>query len=252
MDMLLAAVFEPHREGLVRAALMTRILGLDAQALDALGSDETAWDGWIGKFIAWRELWARHGFTPMIRSLLAGEGVRERLLGGRPAERALTNVLHIAELLGRPRPRRSSACRASEMARRTPEPCPSRERRVPAQARERRGRGEGHDRAQEQGPRVRNRVLPLCVEHEGPEEGGVRGVPRRGGPSLLRSGSPEYDDHRARAAREALARTFAFSMWRSPGRRTGATWPWQRCGRRRTRPWPTSCGALKVPTCSRA
>jgi exodeoxyribonuclease V beta subunit len=37
----------------------------------------------------------------MIRSLLDGEGVRERLLGCEAGERALTNVLHIAELLGR-------------------------------------------------------------------------------------------------------------------------------------------------------
>ncbi len=101
MDMLLAALAEPHREALVRTALMTRIFGLDAVALDALAADEAAWEGWIERFRAWRDTWAGAGFTPMIRSLLDREGVRPRLLGCEGGERALTNVLHIAEILGR-------------------------------------------------------------------------------------------------------------------------------------------------------
>jgi exodeoxyribonuclease V beta subunit len=100
-EMLLAALADPSREGLVRAALMTRIFALDAAAIDALSRDEAAWEVWIERFRGWNDTWARFGFTPMIRRLLDGERVRERLLAMDGGERALTNVLHIAELLGR-------------------------------------------------------------------------------------------------------------------------------------------------------
>lgn len=101
MEMLLCALAEPVREGVVRTALMTRIFGLDACAIDALGRDEAAWEGWIERFRAWHESWARTGIIPVIRRILDTQKVRERLLGLDGGERALTNVLHIAELLGR-------------------------------------------------------------------------------------------------------------------------------------------------------
>ncbi len=101
MEVLLAALFEPQQEGLVRAALMTRIIGLDAADIDVLAFDEAAWEGWVALFRSWHDLWARLGFTPMIRTLLDAQGVRRRLLGIEAGERSLTNVLHLAELLGR-------------------------------------------------------------------------------------------------------------------------------------------------------
>lgn len=101
MEVLLAALAEPHREGLVRTALMTRIFALDPAAIDGLSQNEAAWEHWIERFRGYHELWARFGFTPMIRRLLDNEGVRERLLGLAAGERALTNVLHISELLGK-------------------------------------------------------------------------------------------------------------------------------------------------------
>ena len=101
MEVLLAALVEPYREGLVRTALMTRIFALDAAAIDALSEDEAAWEHWIERFRDYHELWQHSGFTPMIRRLLDGQWVRERLLGMDAGERALTNVLHISELLGK-------------------------------------------------------------------------------------------------------------------------------------------------------
>ncbi len=80
MEVLLAALAEPYREGLVRTALMTRIFALNPAAVDALSIDEAAWENWIEQFRDWHELWARSGFTPMIKRLLDGQGVRSRLL----------------------------------------------------------------------------------------------------------------------------------------------------------------------------
>jgi exodeoxyribonuclease V beta subunit len=101
IDVLLAALAEPSREGLVRTALMTRIFSLAPSDVEKLLEDEPAWEQWIVTFRDYHDLWERSGFTPMFRRLLDARNVRPRLLAGKGGERALTNVLHLAELLGR-------------------------------------------------------------------------------------------------------------------------------------------------------
>ncbi|MCC4114376.1 exodeoxyribonuclease V subunit beta [Aromatoleum toluclasticum] len=97
----LAACAEPDDAGLLRAALATPSLGLDWSALDRLRRDELEWEGRVLQFRAYRQLWRRQGVLPMLRRLLGDFGVPRRLLGGAVAdgERALTDLLHLAELL---------------------------------------------------------------------------------------------------------------------------------------------------------
>ena len=144
MEVLLAALAEPYREGLVRTALMTRIFALNPAAVDALSTDEAAWENWIEQFRDWHDLWARSGFTPMMKRLLDGQGVRSRLLGMVSGERALTNILHIAELLGKAEAAGKLGMQGLRkwLAERR-DPAHARQRRVSAQARERRRRGSG-------------------------------------------------------------------------------------------------------------
>jgi exodeoxyribonuclease V beta subunit len=101
MEVLLFALAEPSSEGFLRAALMTRIFSFTAAKIDGLMEDEAGWEAWIERFRDYHDLWNRMGFTPMFRRLLDREDVRSRLLAGNNGERALTNVLHLAELLGR-------------------------------------------------------------------------------------------------------------------------------------------------------
>jgi exodeoxyribonuclease V beta subunit len=101
MEVLLSALAEPYREGLVRTALMTRIFALNPAAVDELSTNEAAWENWIVQFREYHEIWARFGFTPMMKRLMDTQGVRSRLLGMVSGERALTNVLHMAEILGK-------------------------------------------------------------------------------------------------------------------------------------------------------
>lgn len=97
----LAACAEPDDDGLLRAALATPGLGLDWAALDRLRRDELEWEARVLQFRAYRELWRRQGVLPMLRRLMNDFGVPQRLLGGGIAdgERALTDLLHLAELL---------------------------------------------------------------------------------------------------------------------------------------------------------
>ncbi|HTH58828.1 MAG TPA: exodeoxyribonuclease V subunit beta [Paraburkholderia sp.] len=100
----LAACAEPDDGRLVRTALATPTLGLDWRALEALGHDEIAWEARVLQFRGYRDCWRRQGVLPMLRRLLNDFHVPQRLLGlaagaAVDGERALTNLLHLAELL---------------------------------------------------------------------------------------------------------------------------------------------------------
>ncbi len=100
LQLWLAACAEPDDGRALRAALATATLGLGWAELDRLNHDELAWDGRIEQFRAYRECWRRQGVLPMLRRLLNDFRVPARLLaGGGSGERALTDLLHLAELL---------------------------------------------------------------------------------------------------------------------------------------------------------
>ncbi|OYU79342.1 MAG: exodeoxyribonuclease V subunit beta, partial [Burkholderiales bacterium PBB5] len=99
LERLLAAVLEPTRVPLLKAALATPLLGLDAAAVLALGEDEAALQTRMQRLADWKALWARAGLGAMLRRLMRDEAVAQRLLQRPDGERRLTNLLHLAELL---------------------------------------------------------------------------------------------------------------------------------------------------------
>ncbi|MBK6865754.1 MAG: exodeoxyribonuclease V subunit beta [Ideonella sp.] len=96
---ILAAILEPQREPLLRAALATELLGLDAAAIVALGDDEAAWSACIERFVGYRQTWLARGIGTLLRELMHAEGLAARLLARSDGERRLTNWLHLAECL---------------------------------------------------------------------------------------------------------------------------------------------------------
>lgn len=99
LQTVLLAVAEPGREPLLRAALATELLGLDALQLDALSADESAMLRWLHRFESYRDTWLKRGVAPMLRALMAGESIHARMLRRPDGERRLTNLRHLAELL---------------------------------------------------------------------------------------------------------------------------------------------------------
>ena len=113
---LLAALAPGARDGSVRTALATRLLGWTAAELAALAAGpagdpsagagpesaaaaaEARWGRVLARFEGYRETWRRHGFMAALESLIHAEGVAERLRRGPDGERRLTNLLHLAEL----------------------------------------------------------------------------------------------------------------------------------------------------------
>jgi exodeoxyribonuclease V beta subunit len=103
---VLAAILEPTRERLLRAALATDLIGLDAHAIESMSVDEASLLGWVTRFAGYREQWLQRGVGVMLRALMtdlggrdASEGLSERLLRRADGERRLTNLLHLGECL---------------------------------------------------------------------------------------------------------------------------------------------------------
>ncbi|MGS3177677.1 exodeoxyribonuclease V subunit beta [Aeromonas sanarellii] len=97
--LILHACQNPSDERSLRAALATGLFDLDARALDALASDERAWESAVQEFMEYRKIWHRHGVLAMLRALLHGRNLAASLLASPYGERRLTNFLHLGELL---------------------------------------------------------------------------------------------------------------------------------------------------------
>ena len=99
LQWILAAILNPGREAGVKCALTTDALGLSGNQLAALVANEILWQTRLQEFAGFRASWEREGFFFMFSQLLRREKVVENLLRFPDAERRITNVLHLAELL---------------------------------------------------------------------------------------------------------------------------------------------------------
>ncbi len=99
LERLLTAILEPTREKLLKAALATELMGLDAADIAALAEDEPQLLAWVQRFAAWREAWLARGIGSMLRELMRSDRVAVRLLARTDGERRMTNLLHLAECL---------------------------------------------------------------------------------------------------------------------------------------------------------
>ncbi|WP_295886604.1 exodeoxyribonuclease V subunit beta [uncultured Thiohalocapsa sp.] len=115
LEPLLAAALDPRERRLARQALASPLLGLGYAEIGRIAADERAWADWVDRLLALHQSWQRHGFMAMFQQLLwrtgvapadgivagseAPAGIAERLAAGDDAERRLTNLLHLGELL---------------------------------------------------------------------------------------------------------------------------------------------------------
>jgi exodeoxyribonuclease V beta subunit len=99
MDRILLSIANPQKEGTLKAALATDLLGVKGEELDPERMDSNWWESKVGIFMEYYRLWNRQGFIRMFRYFMSKESVRSRLLSLPDGERRLTNVLHLAEIL---------------------------------------------------------------------------------------------------------------------------------------------------------
>ena len=96
---LLQAVAHPGDSGLLKQALTLNWFALDGAMLYQVINDELALDAWLSRFAAYYQLWQKAGLMAMMQQLLAQEAIRPKLATGSLAERRLTNIHQLIELL---------------------------------------------------------------------------------------------------------------------------------------------------------
>jgi len=97
LERVLQAVASPRREALVRAALLTDLMGYDVDALQLLEAEPSRWDQILTRFFEWHELWRESGFMKMFRTMVVSEELFFRLNRFEDSDRRLTNLIHLSE-----------------------------------------------------------------------------------------------------------------------------------------------------------
>lgn len=96
---LLQAVAHPGDSGLLKQALTVDWFDLDGQTLYRLINNEIELDGWVSRFLGYFQDWQQSGLMTMMQHLLTQEKIRANISKSLIAERQLTNLYHLIELV---------------------------------------------------------------------------------------------------------------------------------------------------------
>ncbi|MDD5580142.1 MAG: exodeoxyribonuclease V subunit beta [Methylobacter sp.] len=96
---LLQAVASPGNSGLLKQALTLNWFGLDGQTLYEIINNDIVLDGWMSRFLIYYQDWQQSSLMAMMQRLLAQEKIRQHLSKTALAERQLTNLHHLIEML---------------------------------------------------------------------------------------------------------------------------------------------------------
>lgn len=96
---LLQAVAHPGDSGLLKQALTLDWFDLDGQTLYQLSTNEIALDVWMSRFLGYFHDWQQTGLMAMMQHLLSQEKIRASMSKTSMAERQLTNLHHLVELV---------------------------------------------------------------------------------------------------------------------------------------------------------
>jgi exodeoxyribonuclease V beta subunit len=99
---ILRGAAEPHREALVREALLTASIGLSANQVSGYvesSGEHPEWETWLLRFRNLHAAAGSGGVVAAVSRLLGSCGVRKQALSRIGGERCLTNLLHCTELL---------------------------------------------------------------------------------------------------------------------------------------------------------
>ena len=96
---VLKACLNPYQQKTLLCALGSSLWGLTAQEIYQLKNDEQQWENYVDKFVHYQQIWQSQGVLPMLHQLFLQEGVIERLKARANADRLLTDLFHLAEIL---------------------------------------------------------------------------------------------------------------------------------------------------------
>ena len=97
--LLLQAVASPGDSGLLKQALALDWFGMNGQTLYRLINNEAALDQWLAHFLGYFQDWQKKSLMAMMLNVLAHQQIRANLAKTVIAERRLTNLHHLIELV---------------------------------------------------------------------------------------------------------------------------------------------------------
>lgn len=95
----LHACLHPDNERALKTALACSTFALPLSELERINQDELLWEKRVLQFKDYLERWHKQGVLPMLRKIMHDFELPQRLVQRPDGERALTNVLHLSELL---------------------------------------------------------------------------------------------------------------------------------------------------------
>lgn len=98
---VLGAIHKASYEPGIKSALATELIGYSADQILELSEDEAKWSAMIERFVSVKETWEKRGLESAFEQLLQDFEIQEQLVSGKNAERRITNVLHLSELLAK-------------------------------------------------------------------------------------------------------------------------------------------------------
>ena len=99
LTVFLNAVVDHRNLSLIKGALFTMLFGRDTSDCAQLDTDSNLVDKWLSKFEKWHDLFNEKGFLKMFSTASKEEGFEQTIAKSENAERNLTNLRHICELL---------------------------------------------------------------------------------------------------------------------------------------------------------
>ncbi len=96
---LLQALAHPGDMVLFKQALTLSWFAFDGQQLRQIFNDEVQLGAWLNRFQDYHLLWQQKGFMPMMLQVLRVENICEHLTQTQEAERQITNLQHLLELI---------------------------------------------------------------------------------------------------------------------------------------------------------
>ena len=97
-ETFLRAIAAPKDGNLLKALLLSDLMGYAEIDLEQLLADEGQWGALLERVASYRTQWKSDGFVVMFRRFLREERLPQRLLGLPNGERRLTNTLQLSEL----------------------------------------------------------------------------------------------------------------------------------------------------------
>lgn len=96
---ILSACLNPYAPKAILTALATSSWGFDSAEIYQLKNSENMWENYVEEFIHYQHIWKSQGILPMLHQLFMQKGIISRLKTSENADRKITNLLHLSELL---------------------------------------------------------------------------------------------------------------------------------------------------------